>query len=98
AVKPFFMPSGPTTQGWPPMITILYGTDRLSIDERVDSLRGEIDPSGISTTIIDDASAAIATVRAAAGAVGFFGSGRLVIARDLLSGSSARGRRSKKSD
>jgi DNA polymerase-3 subunit delta len=77
------------------VITILYGTDRLSIDERVAATRTGVDPSGISTTIIDDASNALPTVQAACGAIGFFGSGRLVVARDLLSSGARRGRKSK---
>ncbi len=75
------------------MITILYGSDRLSIDELVTSVRTEVDPSGISTTIIDNASSDLGAVRSACGALGFFGSGRFVVARDLLSIAKRRGRK-----
>ncbi len=77
------------------MITILHGTDRLTIDERVASMRDAVDPSGISTSVVSDASSDISAVRSACGAVGFFGSGRLVIARDLLTSGPRKGRKSK---
>ncbi len=77
------------------MITIFHGTDRLTIDERVTSVRGLVDPTGISTTIIDDAAADVPSVRAACGSIGFFGTGRMVVARDLLSAGPARGRKPK---
>ncbi len=77
------------------MITIYHGTDRLTIDEQVASARARIDPDGISTTIIDNASSDLGAVRAAAGAIGFFGSGRLVVARDLLSSAAKRGSKAK---
>ncbi len=77
------------------MITILHGTDRLTIDERVARMRHEVDPSGISTTVVSDASSDISAVRSACGAIGFFGSGRLVVARDLLTSGPRKGRKSK---
>jgi len=80
------------------MITILYGTDRLSIDERVATLRAERDPSGFSTTIIEDASRDLPAVTSACGALGFFDSGRLIIAYQLLTASGRRGRRTKTND
>ncbi|HVX30580.1 MAG TPA: DNA polymerase III subunit delta, partial [Nitrolancea sp.] len=80
------------------MISILFGTDRLSIGERVDALRAERDPSGFSTTIIEDAAHNLAAVTSACGALGFFDSGRLVIAYQLLTAGGKRGRRAKASD
>ncbi|HEX7102812.1 MAG TPA: DNA polymerase III subunit delta [Nitrolancea sp.] len=80
------------------MITILSGTDRLSLDERVAKLRAQHDPDGFSTTIIDDAARNLPAVRSACGALGFFDSGRLVIVYQLLSASNRRGRRAKASD
>lgn len=77
------------------MITIFHGTDRLSIDERVASIRAAVDPTGISTTVIDDAATDLGAVRTACGALGFFGGGRVVVSRDLLVTSQRRGRRSK---
>ncbi len=75
------------------MITILYGSDRLTIDERVAAVRAEVDPSGISSTIIDNAAGDLSAVRSSCGALGFFGSGRFVVARDLLSVPKRRGRK-----
>ncbi|HVB65972.1 MAG TPA: DNA polymerase III subunit delta [Nitrolancea sp.] len=80
------------------MITIIHGTDRLSIDERVASLRREVDPTSFSTTIVEDAARNIAAVKAACGALGFFGTGRLIIAYQLLAAGAKRGRRTKTSD
>ncbi len=77
------------------MITIFHGTDRLTVEERIADARASMDPTGISTTIIDNASSDLSSVRSAAGAIGFFGTGRLVVARDLLSTGSKRGRKSK---
>jgi DNA polymerase III delta subunit len=80
------------------MITIIHGTDRLSIDERVANLRREVDPTSFSTTVIEDAARNIPAVKAACGALGFFGTGRLIIAYQLLAAGAKRGRRSKASD
>jgi DNA polymerase-3 subunit delta len=80
------------------MITILCGTDRLSIGERVDALRAERDPDGFSTTIVEDASHNLPAVTSACGALGFFDSGRLVIAYQLLTAGNRRGRRAKTKD
>lgn len=94
AVKPLLVPFKSTTSRLRDMITILHGADRLSINERISSVRALVDSAGISTTFIDDASTDVMAVQAACGAVGFFGSGRLVIARDLLSTAPERGRKS----
>jgi len=80
------------------MITIIHGTDRLSIEERVASLRHEVDPTSFSTTIIQDAARDISAVKAACGALGFFGTGRLIIAYQLLTAGAKRGRRTKAND
>ena len=80
------------------MITILCGTDRLSIGERVAMLRAERDPTGFSTTIVEDAAQNLAAVTSACGALGFFDSGRLVIAHQLLTVTGRRGKRTKSQD
>ncbi|MGA7670606.1 MAG: DNA polymerase III subunit delta [Nitrolancea sp.] len=80
------------------MITILHGSDRLTIDERVAAIRADVDPSGISTTVIDNAASDLGAVRSSCGALGFFGSGRFVVARDLLTSSKRRGRKSSSDD
>ena len=45
--------------------------------------------------MIDDASSDLAAFRGAVGTLGFFGSGRVVVARDLFASSARRGRKSK---
>ncbi len=77
------------------MISVLYGTDRLAIDERVASARANVDPTGFSTTVIDDALSNLDEVRNACGAIGFFGTGRIIVARDLLQSATRRSRRTK---
>jgi DNA polymerase-3 subunit delta len=80
------------------MIIILCGTDRVSIGERVAELRTDRDPTAFSTTIIEDAAHNLPAVTAACGALGFFDSGRLVIAHQLLTASGGRGKRAKAAD
>lgn len=80
-------------------VTVLHGDNRLAISERVDAARAELDPTGLSTSIFDQASSDISEVASAAGSPGFFGAERLVICRNLVSaGSGGRRRRSKKSE
>ncbi|HET9017842.1 MAG TPA: DNA polymerase III subunit delta [Thermomicrobiaceae bacterium] len=73
------------------MIVLLHGSDRLGIDERVRAHRLEHDPSGINTTTFDQAATQLGDLRAAALAPGFFGTSRVVVARDLLTERSAAG-------
>ena len=85
------------------MIFLLHGTDRLTIDERVGALRLEHDPSGINTTVLDQAATQLGELRGAALAPGFFGTARVVVARDLLAdppraGSSSRAKTSERSE
>jgi DNA polymerase-3 subunit delta len=75
------------------MIVLIHGSDRLSAEERVTALRNDHDPSGLNTTVIDDASRHVTDVLAAVGAAGFFGSTRVVVARDLLTARAGRGGR-----
>lgn len=82
------------------MITLLTGTNSLVIGERLQALRSHYDPSGLNTTVIENASQRLPEVQAACGALGFFGAVRLVIARDLVGGrsSSRRGTRATERD
>lgn len=76
------------------MITLLYGTNRLAIEERLQALRAEHDPDAFNTTVIEQASRRLADLRGASLASGFFGATRLVIARDLfVEPGTGRGRR-----
>ncbi|MDI3341505.1 MAG: DNA polymerase III subunit delta [Sphaerobacter sp.] len=76
------------------MILVLHGANRLGIDERVRELRDAHDPQGLTTTVVEDAASHLADLRSACLSPGFFGTNRLVIARDLLSARPAgRGRR-----
>ncbi|HET7036889.1 MAG TPA: hypothetical protein VFI42_14485 [Thermomicrobiaceae bacterium] len=87
------------------MITILHGTDQLTIAERLRDAKRTLDPQGINTTVVEQARQHLPDVQAASGALGFFGAIRLVIAYDLFlepkssgqsSGSGGRGRGAKK--
>lgn len=66
------------------MIVLLHGANRLAIDERLQALRSEHDPTGFATTIIEQAGEHLADLRAASLAAGFFGATRIVIAHSLL--------------
>lgn len=75
------------------VIHVLHGTNSLGIQERARLLRDQSDPSGINTTTLDQAAGRIGDLRSACCAVGFFGTNRVVIARDLVT---ARGTRRKR--
>jgi DNA polymerase III delta subunit len=75
-------------------VTVLHGSDRLAIRERIDAIRQQIDPSGLSTSIFDPASGQIPEIASAAGSPGFFGAERLVFCFGLITPSGRR--RSKK--
>lgn len=80
-------------------VTVLHGDNRLAIGERVDTARATLDPTGLSTSVFEQAHASIADVASAVGSPGFFGSDRLVICQNLVSaGSGSRRRKSKKAD
>jgi DNA polymerase III delta subunit len=78
-------------------VSLIHGENRLEIGERVRTIRGELDPTGFSTSVFENARDSVAEVAAAAGSPGFFGAVRLVIAHGLVSGAGAsasrRGRR-----
>jgi DNA polymerase III delta subunit len=84
-----------TLVGLSSRVILIHGENRLAIEERTRVIRGELDPTGFSTSVFENARDSIAEVAAAAGSPGFFGAVRLVIAHDLVSGAGAglRGRR-----
>jgi DNA polymerase III delta subunit len=73
-------------------VTLIHGDSQLGISERVNDLRRAMDPTGLSTSLFDNARDSLGEVAAAAGSPGFFGSTRLVIARNLITGAPRRGR------
>ena len=75
------------------MIVILCGSDRLTIDEQVRRLQQEHDPTQINSSRIEQAADHIDDVVAAAGATGFFGTTRFVVAVDLLNAAPRQRRR-----
>jgi DNA polymerase III delta subunit len=76
-------------------VSVFHGDNRLEIRERVDIARNSIDPTGLSTSIFEQASSEVGDVAAAVGSPGFFGADRLVICHNLVSPAS--GSRRKKS-
>ena len=75
-------------------VTVIHGDNRLEIAERVMTAREAIDPTGLSTSVFDQASGAISDIAAAVGSPGFFGADRLVICHNLVT-PAAGGRRKK---
>ena len=75
------------------MIQLLRGTNSLEIQERARLLRDQHDPTGVNTTTIEQAASRLGDLRAACCAVGFFGTTRVVIARDLITPRTADRRR-----
>lgn len=67
------------------MITVLHGSNRLAIEERLNRLRADIDPTGINTTKIEQVDQNISELALACGSPGFFGTVRLVLAWGLFS-------------
>lgn len=66
------------------MLILLYGDNRLAIDERVRDLRSRYDPDGFATSIFSMPSDGIEAIRSACLSPGFFGSTRLVVVYDLI--------------
>lgn len=73
-----------TTNALTSSVTVLYGDNHLEISERVTTARASIDPTGLSTSVFEQASNAVADVAAAIGSPGFFGADRLVICHNLV--------------
>jgi DNA polymerase III subunit delta len=65
-------------------VTVFHGDNRLEIRERVDAAHSVIDPTGLSTSVFENASASVGDVAAAVGSPGFFGADRLVICHNLV--------------
>jgi DNA polymerase-3 subunit delta len=61
------------------------------------ALRAELDPTGLNTTVVENARGHLAEVQAACCAAGFFGTTRLVVAHDLFTAPRS-GRRGKSAD
>jgi DNA polymerase III delta subunit len=80
-------------------ITVFHGDNRLEISERLSSVRNAIDPTGLSTSVFEQASTSVPDIAVAVGSPGFFGAERLVICFNLISPTSgSRNRRSAKSE
>lgn len=62
----------------------LFGLDSLGMDERIVQFRHAIDPSNLSTTVIDVQSSTLHEISAACQTAAFFGTERLVILRDPI--------------
>src|SRR5688572_18628715 len=78
------------------MIHLLVGPDRYLVDQELDRLRAAYDPEGMNTTRFDK-SADLSEVASAAATVGFFGSGRVIVADGVLARTSGAGK-GKKAD
>lgn len=66
------------------MLILLYGDNRLAIDEHVRDLRSRYDPDGFATSFFSMPGDSIEAIRSACLSPGFFGSTRLVVAYDLV--------------
>ena len=78
------------------MIHLLLGPDRFLVHEELGRLLGEYDPDGLNTTRFDK-SAEIGEIASAVATVGFFGTGRVVVAEGALARASGTAK-SKKAD
>src|SRR5205085_798291 len=63
---------------------LLVGKNAVELDERLGELRATLDPSGLSTSVIDVQMSSIEELRAACLAAPFFGASRLVILRNPI--------------
>ncbi len=81
----------------PATVTVFHGNNRLEISERICSTIHDIDPTGLSTSVFENASTVANEVGAAAGSPGFFGADRLLICYNLVVPASG-GRRRKQRD
>jgi DNA polymerase III subunit delta len=66
------------------MLYLLHGADTFRSGARFRALRAELDPNGFSSTAIDAADASPDALRAACDALPFFGGGRCVEVRGML--------------
>jgi DNA polymerase III delta subunit len=66
------------------VLILLYGDNRLAIDEHVRDLRARYDPDGFATSFFSIPGDSIEAIRSACLSPGFFGSTRLVVVYDLL--------------
>lgn len=79
-------------------ITLLHGDNHLEINERVQIASNAIDPTGLSTSVFEQASSATEEIAAAVGSPGFFGADRLVICHDLITPTPGRRRKASADD
>src|SRR5688500_9080917 len=67
-----------------PMLYLLHGADTFRSAARLRALRAQLDPNGFSSTVLDAQDASPDALRAACDALPFFGGGRCVEVRGLL--------------
>jgi DNA polymerase III delta subunit len=80
----------------PSSVTVFHGDNTFEIRERVFGARQVIDPTGLSTSVFENANTSVPEISTAVSSPGFFGADRLVICHNLAS--STPGKRRKKSD
>lgn len=80
------------------MIHLLHGHDTFSSAARLRALRLALDPTGFNAVSLDAQEADLAALRAACDALPFFGGGRYVEARGLLSRWGGRGKEKAQGD
>jgi DNA polymerase III delta subunit len=61
------------------MSHLLYGQNPVALDERIAFLRNHLDPTGLSTTVIDVQSSSLPEIASACQAMPFFGGNRVVV-------------------
>lgn len=66
------------------MIYLLHGADTFTSTARLQALRATLDPAGFNSVTLDSQEATLDALRAACDALAFFGGGRCVEARGLL--------------
>ena len=66
------------------MLYLLHGADTFRSAARLRALRAELDPNGFSSTALDAQDASPDALRAACDALPFFGGGRCVEVRGML--------------
>lgn len=66
------------------MIVFVHGPDAAIVRGAVADLARAHDPDGVNTTVFDANETPLPRIAAAAGSAGFFGTGRVVVVRDLM--------------
>lgn len=78
------------------MLYLLHGADTFTSTARLQALRATLDPAGFNSVTLDGQEATLDALRAACDALAFFGGGRCVEARGLLTRWGAGGKGGKK--